>query len=181
MELMSKVKNISQVFFSHEIGHCLGLQHWGDKYRGSAEEEPGTASDHQKHLMYPTATSVFVPHEKELAALKAVYNTEDGCSQDGGNCVDPQGLPNSSSCNSTNIDYGEYENYHPCYFTRTDIYRKYHKKFPEFTLFASAGSEIVVSPEEEMPPPGPSFDEPITTHVYALYADGIERVYTTHP
>ena len=167
-------KNYLTSIFSHEIGHCFGLQHWGD----NVQREPGTVSDHQKHLMYPRVTSVFVPHEKELSAAKAVYNTENGCSQNGGNCIDPRKLPNYNRCGISNTPYADYEDYHPCYFISTGFYYQHHKKFPEFTLFASAGSENAASPEEEMPPPGPSFDEPLKTHMYVIYADGTEKVYT---
>ena len=47
----------------HEIGHCIGLQHWTE----------GASTEARQNIMYPFLTDRIKPSSEEIAAVKDVY------------------------------------------------------------------------------------------------------------
>ena len=139
--------------FIHEVGHCLGLQHWGNTDDTDSAIEPGTLAQKTAHVMYPNLSGADVPANAEIASLKAVYEDCASAQEEGIDCYNPISLDNISNCNISfeagdlTVPYADYENYAPCYYSQRVITyleehayeRVYHLRFPEFTVSSSIG------------------------------------------
>ena len=181
-EAQRKIQNT----FSHEIGHCIGLQHWSDDFSNTgSDQEPSTMGDeHKMHIMYPTTSiPIYAPHTEEIAAVKAVYADSSSCNKEDStsNCIDPDGLSNASSCDDTTIAHSTYETYHPCYYTylSSSTIRSYHSRFPVFHISSAIGTGG--SPAEKTLPPGDPITGEITTIIYDLKKDGTTEVKYIDP
>ncbi len=182
--------------FTHEVGHCIGLQHWGDDNPPDSSLEP-SATNHNTHVMYPSirgpasggpASFPQTPHSGEVSAVKAVYMSPGGCSSTSParSCIRPSSLANFGECGMAGgtrptIGITTYEGYAPCYYTQVILpgstfgpERIYHSNFPEFIISAGIGNAFSTA---QMPERG----EPITgdlMHTLYLYkSDGTEEVH----
>ena len=197
--------------FVHEIGHALGLQHWGNEESYDSGLEPGVAQEHVTHIMYPfthlstrdtntqqiTTYSTAYPNASELAAVKAVYNGMDSCSQNNQQtqCINPATLPQTSLCSNQGdedvpaFSFSDYKNYFPCYYKQIrrrinnkplQHTRMYHRNFPEFTISASIGNAFTL---KEMPPPGRLLEDAtkVVTTIHLLRKNNSEKIIYKYP
>ncbi len=169
--------------FIHEIGHCLGLQHWGDTDEPEPAEENFDA-DYKTHIMYySTGVTTYEPHEQELAAIKSVYNNDNlsSCNKNdlSVECLDPNTLPNASDCGDTTIAYGTYETYLPCYYSANkhdasnpDLVtsRRRQNTFPSFYISSYIGNALTAA--DKVFPPGAPITGPIREVIYEIKKDG---------
>ena len=176
--------------FIHEVGHCLGLQHWGNTQESDSGLEAGSTSEHKSHSMYPDASGADVPKAEEVNAIQAVYNTDPtGCgdTNPSGDCIDPSTLANASDCSTggdaavPSTPHATYEGYAPCYYSQVkssdttfSAQRMYHEKFPYFTISGAIGN---AGQKGEMLEPGPPIEGKTFERLYIMKADGTERIY----
>ena len=178
----AKNKDIRNIFI-HEIGHCLGLQHWGDP----EDPEPAevNSGDYETHIMYPyTGLTIYEPHVQELAAIQNVYNSTglSSCNKNdfSAECVDPNSLSNASDCGDTTIAYGTYESYLPCYYTPNKddtnaiTNRIRQSTFPIFYISAYIGNALVTA--DEVFPPGPPITGTVREVMFKIKKDGSEEI-----
>ena len=176
--------------FIHEVGHCLGLQHWGNADATDSGEEPGAMADFQTHVMYPTSGPANIPHAEEINSIQAVYNTDPaGCGDTNpdDDCVDPRDLPNIDECSQGGVieipavTHGVYETYYPCYYSQVKTSettfsekRVHHKNFPYFTISGSIGNAGI---RGEMPERGEAIEGEVFERAYIMRSDGTEDHY----
>ncbi len=197
----SSTQSRKKAIFIHEVGHCLGLQHWGngqfsnDVGLEAAIEDSELEPHHRKvldHIMFPNVTKTALPHAQEIAAVQAVYgHGHSGQCQPSG-CTPPASLP--GSCSSTMEEseeafpdtstYESYEKSLKCYYGLigdSDVNpmasgaRLYHSAFPRFTTSYAIGNAYSSG---EMPQEGaPIDDDAVLGHMIYIYkADGTEEV-----
>ena len=185
--------------FVHEVGHCLGLQHWGNADNMDSALEPDDlmgGNKYKEHIMYPilpdTSATSIPHHSREKDAVKAVYAHNDKCNskQLTRDCQNPMALSNSQDChrhngNRSGTDYSTYENYLPCYYSQVLLgsektvapnnQRFYHIKFPRFHVSAGIGNAVSY---EAMPLRGaPLESSEIVSLIYLYHSDGSESIY----
>ena len=126
----------------HEIGHCLGLQHWTgvdahvEVPISAMEPDPPNAgclnssscnlnlrsnTNTNRHIMHPFVSGSPTPKQVELDAINAVYKV---CQNSKSNCSTPQqdsdNNRNFSRCavsgQSSNLSYDIYSKIIPCYY-----------------------------------------------------------------
>ena len=187
--LLDSTQNLD--IFIHEVGHCLGLQHWGNEEPLDSAIEPLPALDsslwYTDHIMYPSVSKSGKgkPNKLEIEAIQAVYNS---CRNDG-DCKDPDSLPNVNDCASVTIEnddtitaakvssasYADYETYFPCYYTQTGDAknRAYQRRLPEFVISSAIGNAYRSSEVYEL---GPPLLGEVETKIYILKDDGTEDI-----
>ncbi len=170
-----------KAIFSHELGHCLGLQHWGNTSSDDSGLEPEMGA-YTSHLMFPDTTGATSPAPGEIAAIAAVYGAKDaGCNAGEGACSNPSTLPNEEHCsmilenNRPTTAYATYEAYTPCYYAQArrseDNYlrqRIYHPTLPVFYISGALGNAYA---HGEMPALGEPLPSERMTIMYPLHID----------
>ena len=174
---------------THEIGHCLGLQHWGAALGADedSDAEFGNDTDHQTHIMYPALTARVVPDDDEKAAIQEIY-ASSGCSRGDleQNCTAPHTLSDAGNCGTSTsvMSHTAYEALIPCYYTPVsdeDLSpppRFHQPRFPTFYISASIGNAGM---RGEILPPGPPLEGEVSTHIYEIKIDGQERLRRIDP
>ncbi len=191
----------------HELGHCLGLQHWGngglsDEVSGQEPiPNPGEASLNT-HIMYPFVTSIAtMPSFSEKLAVANVYSSGDdgSCNSTQPNlpCVNPLNLGNVRDCNkdpvvASSIPYSIYETNLPCYFNmiKDDVgqnipFLTYQKNFPKFSISNSLGNSVMlaeeVAPFKSSKEPSESLKQTdIVENFYYVTIEGTEKIIQNH-
>ena len=179
-----------KAIFVHEIGHCIGLQHWGNTQTSDSPLEPSCSfcsNPHVTHVMYPSTAGNNVPYQKEKEAVQAVYADPAGCSSanPSGNCVKPMDLPDFDSCSKRSeaepaVSLTDYEDFLPCYYSQSaasesnlEHERHYNPHFPEFTLSGSIGNSYT---HGETPQLGKPITGDVMSVLYLFKSDGTEEV-----
>ena len=172
-----------KALLTHEIGHCLGLQHWGKISEEDSDEEPGNPTNHRSHIMYPMLISGHnSPKAEEIEAIEAIYDDPSGCgsTRPDEDCKSPGDLMNADNCGrlTSASNHTAYEAYVPCYYADgskegSPVHRIYQPHFPTFHISASIGNAGI---RGEFLPPGPPIEGKISIHVYKMKADGKESI-----